>query len=226
VGVVNNPAHGIFIAGTDTGIGKTRVATALLRALAATGARAVGMKPVAAGLGAEGVNADVVALAAAGNVDAPRADRNPYAFAPAVAPHLAAAQARTTIDLAVIAAAYTRLAARADAIVVEGAGGVLVPLDGRHDMLDIPATLGLPVLLVVGVRLGCLNHALLAALAIRARGVRLAGWVANQIDPAMDLPAENIATLTARLPAPLVATVAFGQAVQFADAWLAQWQRA
>ena len=218
---------GIFVAGTDTGVGKTRIATVLLRALAAQGTRAIGMKPVSAGIGAdESGNADVAALAAASNVDAPLADRSPYAFAPAVAPHLAAAQAGATIDLAVIAAAYTRLAARADAVVVEGAGGVLVPLDDRHDMLDIPATLGLRVLLVVGMRLGCLNHALLAALAVRTRGVCLAGWVANLVDPAMALPAENIATLTARLPAPLVATVAFRQPAQFADAWLAQWRPA
>jgi dethiobiotin synthetase len=171
------------------------------------------MKPVAAGIEAgASVNADVAALAAAGNVDAPQADRNPYAFAPAIAPHVAAAQAGVTIDLARIAAAYRRLAARADAIVVEGAGGPLVPLGSGGDMLDIGKRLGLPVVLVVGVRLGCLSHALAAELAIRARGLVLAGWIANRIDPAMVAADASVAALVARLPAPLVADLAWGEA--------------
>ncbi len=163
---------GIFVTGTDTGIGKTWVATALLRAIAEAGLRGVGMKPVAAGIdpGAQ-VNADVDALAGAGNVDAPLALRNPYAFADAVAPQLAARAAGVVIRLDVIAGAYAQLAQRADVVVVEGAGGALVPLDARHDMLDIAAALDLPVLLVVGMRLGCVNHALLSSLAIRARGL-------------------------------------------------------
>ena len=176
--------QGLFVTGTDTGIGKTVAAVALLRAFAASGRRAVGMKPIAAGIEAgTGVNADVAALDAAGNVAAPLADRNPYAFAPAIAPHVAAAQAGVTIDLAAIEAAYRRLAARADAVVVEGAGGPLVPLGPRGDMLDIAKRLALPVVLVVGVRLGCLHHALAAELAIRSRGLELAGWIANRIDP-------------------------------------------
>ena len=162
--------RGIFVTGTDTGVGKTVVAVALLRALVASGRRAVGMKPVSAGIEPdESVNADVVALDEAGNVDAPVADRNPFAFAPAIAPHLAAAQAGVAVDLAVVAAAYARLASRCDVVVVEGAGGVLVPIDATQDMLDIAAILHLPVVLVVGMRLGCLNHALLSAAAIRAR---------------------------------------------------------
>ena len=161
------------------------------------------MKPVSAGLAADGsANPDVAALVAAGNVDAPLADRNPYAFAPAIAPHLAAAQAGVTIDLAVIAAAYARLAAQSDVVVVEGAGGVLVPVDATHDMLDVAARLRLPVLLVVGMRLGCLNHALLSAAAIRARGLDLAGWVANCIDPQMQAVAANVEALSLRLQAP------------------------
>jgi len=192
--------RGIFVAGTDTGVGKTRVACALLRALATSGAKAVGMKPVAAGIDAAiGVNDDVRALAAAGNVDAPLADRNPYAFAEPVAPHLAAATARVAIDVAAIAAAYARLAPRADAVVVEGAGGALVPLDARRDMLDVAAALRLPVLLVVGMRLGCLNHALLSAHAIRARGLVVAGWVANELPPGMRLRDENVDTIARRL---------------------------
>jgi dethiobiotin synthetase len=202
---------GLFITGTDTAVGKTHVSVAVLRALAASGRRAVGMKPVAAGIepGASD-NADVAALEAAGNVDAPLADRNPFAFVPAIAPHVAAMQAGATIDLAAIAAAYARLATRADAIVVEGAGGPLVPLDARHDMLDIARRLAIPVVLVVGVRLGCLNHALAAELAIRARGLALAGWIANRIDPAMPVADASVASLAERLPAPLVADLDWG----------------
>jgi dethiobiotin synthetase len=196
-------ARGIFVTGTDTGVGKTLVAAALLRALVAAGARAVGMKPVAAGIepGAD-VNADVAALVAAGNIAAALSDVNPFAFEPAIAPHVAAAAAGRAIDLGRIAAAYDRLASRADFVVVEGAGGALVPLGEHDDMLDIAARLRLPVLLVVGVRLGCLNHALLSAVAIRARGLELAGWVANRIDPAMPAAAESVAALDARLASP------------------------
>jgi dethiobiotin synthetase len=201
---------GIFVTGTDTGVGKTCVAAALLRALAANGLCAVGMKPVAAGV-AQGAtrNADVMALLAAGNVAAELQDVNPHSFVPAIAPHLAAAEAGRAIDLETIAAAYARLAARADYVVVEGAGGTLVPLSERFDMLDIPARLHLPVLLVVGIRLGCLNHALLAALAINARGLELVGWIANRIDPGMVAIDDNLAALAARLPAPLVADLSW-----------------
>jgi dethiobiotin synthetase len=198
--------RGIFVAGTDTGVGKTFVAVSLLRALGASGFKVVGMKPVAAGIEPRAsMNADVAALIAAANVMAPQSDVNPYSFAPPIAPHLAARVAGVDLDLARIAASYTRLAALADRLVVEGAGGVLVPLGMRTDMLDVPARLGLPVLLVVGIRLGCLNHALLSALAIAARGLRLAGWVANRIEPAMAEADANVAALAERLPGPLVA---------------------
>jgi dethiobiotin synthetase len=198
---------GLFVTGTDTGVGKTAVACALLRGWAARGVRCVGMKPVAAG-GED----DVAALAAAGNVEAPRAARNPFAFAPAIAPHLAAAEAGVPIDLERIRAAYSALVARAERVVVEGAGGVWVPLDASRDMLDIAQALSLPVLLVVGVRLGCLNHALLAAHAIHARGLACTGWVANLIDPQMERIEANVQALATRLPAPLVATLAWGRA--------------
>lgn len=201
-------ARGVFVTGTDTGVGKTFVAVAVAAALAREGLRVAVMKPVAAGLDAHGrVSADVVALAAAANVDAPPQDVNPYAFAPAIAPHIAAAQCGVAIDLERIAAAYARLAARADAIVVEGAGGALVPLGSRLDMLDIASRLRLPVLLVVGMRLGCLNHALLSAVAIRARGLVLAGWVANRIVPSMAAADENVRALAQALAAPLVADI-------------------
>jgi dethiobiotin synthetase len=199
-------ARGLFVTGTDTGVGKTVVAAALLRGLVADGLRAVGMKPVAAGIEpGQAQNADVAALAAAGNVAAPRADVNPYAFAAPTAPHLAAARSGTAIDLDRIASAYGRLAAHADVVVVEGAGGALVPLARHFDMLDIAARLRLPVLLVVGIRLGCLNHALLTTLAISTRGLRLAGWVANRIDASMAEAQSNVDTLARRLPAPLIA---------------------
>jgi dethiobiotin synthetase len=197
---------GVFVTGTDTDAGKTVAAVALLRGFAAEGLRAVGMKPVAAGIAlGEAVHADVAALVAAGNVAAPAGDVNPYAFAPAIAPHVAAARAGVAIDLARIAAAYARLAAAADVVVVEGAGGPLVPLGPDADMLDIPARLRLPVVLVVGVRLGCISHALLAALAIRARGLVLAGWIANRIDPAMAEADASVTALAERLAAPLLA---------------------
>ena len=204
-------SKGVFITGTDTGVGKTVVACAMLRALVATGSRAVGMKPVAAGIAPhESDNADVIALAAAGNVEAPLRARNPYAFAPAIAPHLAADEHGTAIELETIAAAYEKLSSVADVVVVEGAGGALVPLGARADMLDIAVQLRLAVVLVVGIRLGCINHALLSALAIRARGLTLAGWVANCIDPAVDRGHSNIASLESRLPAPRIATLEWG----------------
>jgi dethiobiotin synthetase len=212
--------RGLFVTGTDTGVGKTVVAAMVLRALADAGHRAVGMKPVAAGLAAgEASHADVRALMAAGNVAAPLADVNPYSFALAAAPELAAEIEGRVIELDRIVAAYARLAAIADSVVVEGAGGALVPLTPRTDMLDIPARLGLPVLLVVGVRLGCLNHALLSVQAVHARGLAVAGWVANRIDAAMREADANVAVLAARLPAPLVADIPWrtGGVGAFAD---------
>jgi dethiobiotin synthetase len=202
-------ARGVFVAGTDTGVGKTVAAVALLHGLRTLGLRAVGMKPVAAGIEpSERVNADVAALARAGNVDAPLSDRNPYAFPPPIAPHLAARAAGVAIDLETIAAAYARLAIVADVIVVEGAGGVLVPLGDRADMLDIPRRLDIPVVLVVGIRLGCLNHALLSALALKTRGVRMAGWIASRIDPSMRCADDNVVSLASRLDAPLLDDIA------------------
>lgn len=213
--------RGLFVTGTDTGVGKTHVACALLRALAARGVRAVGMKPVASGIapGATG-NEDVVALAAADGMTVPAADRNPYLFAPPIAPHVAAREAGAAIELAVIAAAWHRLAAAADVVVVEGAGGARVPLGRGLDMLDIARRLRVPVLLVVGMRLGCLNHALLTADAIAARGLVLAGWVANRVDATMARTDDSVAALVERLPAPLVADVACGATPAFTEASL------
>lgn len=191
-----------FLAGTDTGVGKTLISAALLRAAAAQGLRALGMKPVAAG-GAE----DVDALIAAGNVAAPRDCVNPYLLSEPLSPHLAARRDGVAIDLEVIARCFGELQGRADFIVVEGAGGFRVPLTETQDGADLAARLGLPVILVVGLRLGCLNHALLTEQAIRARGLPLAGWVANRVDPAMACAEENVETLRARLAAPLLGVV-------------------
>ena len=196
--------------GTDTGVGKTVVACALLRAFAARGLRAAGMKPVAAGAewrdGAM-INGDVEQLLAAGNVRAARELVNPYCFVPPIAPHIAAARAGATIVLDHIASCYRELAARADVVVVEGAGGFRVPLGPGLDTGDLASRFALPVVLVVGMRLGCLNHALLTAEAIASRGLTLAGWIANHVDPAMEAADENVDALEERLSAPLIARI-------------------
>lgn len=195
-------ARGLFVTGTDTGMGKTVVTVSLIEALKRKGLRVAGMKPVAAGLDAQGENEDVARIMQAANVTAPLECISPYRFAPAIAPHLAAARVGVQIDLETIAAAYDALAERADWVVVEGAGGFLVPMDDAQGLDTIPLRLRLPVVLVVGLRLGCLNHALLTAEAIRARGLTLAGWVGNSIDPSMAAFDENLETLKSRLTAP------------------------
>jgi dethiobiotin synthetase len=201
-------AHGLFIAGTDTGIGKTRVTVGLLRALSAAGWRARGMKPVATGTicsDAGNINEDVAAIAAVSDPIAARADLNPYCFDWAVSPHIAASRAGIVVDPAYIVAAYGRLARGCDAVVVEGTGGWLAPIGPTTTMADVAQALRLPVVLVVGLRLGCLNHALLSAQAIASAGVPLIGWVANLIDPSMAALAENLEALTQRLPVPQMA---------------------
>jgi dethiobiotin synthetase len=195
-------SRAFFLTGTDTEIGKTLIACALLRAAAGRGLRALGMKPVAAG-GSE----DVDALVAASSVGAPRAWVNPYLLREPLAPHIAARRDGTTIDIEHIARCLAELRGLADFLVVEGAGGFRVPLSDTQDGADLAARLGVPVILVVGLRLGCLNHALLSVEAIRARGLRLAGWVANQVDPRMACAAENLATLRVQLGAPLLGSV-------------------
>jgi len=201
-------ATGFFVTGTDTGIGKTTVSCALLRAFAAQGKEVIGMKPIVAG-SENGQWMDVEQLLAASNVNVTRQQINPYAFDPPISPHLAAQQLGTEIDLSVIYHAYQQLSAKADLVIVEGAGGFLVPVNERQNGSDLAKTLNLQVILVVGMRLGCLNHALLTAQAIQAAGLTLAGWVANCIDPQMNVVAENIATLEQRLDCPLLGTLPF-----------------
>lgn len=206
------PGRGVFIAGTDTGVGKTLVACALLRGLADLGLQVAGMKPVAAGARLRrGVryNEDVEQLRAAASVDVPRQVMNPYCFTPPIAPHLAAREAGQTIRMSVIARHYAQIAARCDVVVVEGVGGLLVPLGTRLDAAEIPRRLDLPLLLVVGLRLGCLNHTLLTVEAAQARGLRIAGWIANSIDPSMARRGQNLDNLRQRIPAPLLGIVKY-----------------
>ena len=199
---------GIFVTGTDTGVGKTLVSCALLHAYAAMGKCAVGMKPVAAGC-EDGACEDVEMLRRASGVQAPRELVNPYAFVPPVAPHVAAEEAGVTIELEPIRRAYLGLTELAEVVVVEGVGGFRVPLNPREDTADLAKVLGLPVVLVVGMRLGCLSHALLTAEAVAARGLVLAGWVANRIDPGMERFPFSLEALLRRLDAPLLGVIEY-----------------
>lgn len=205
--------HGYFVTGTDTGVGKTLVACALLRAYAARGLRVIGMKPVAAGatrMNGVLINEDVEQLIAAANVSAPREWVNPYCFEPPIAPHIAAVEEKKLIEIKYLRYIALRLLVLGDVLVVEGAGGFCVPLNDHETSADLACALNFPVVLVVGMRLGCLNHALLTAEAIRARGLTLAGWVANHIDAHMAHADANVAALQARLNAPLLARIAHG----------------
>ena len=201
-----------FVVGTDTGVGKTHATCALLHTLARRHARVCGMKPITAGgvQTARGLsNEDSIAHRAASTVRVPPALDNPILLPEPLSPHLAAARAGTAISLATVLDAVTQLRARTDALVVEGAGGFLVPLSETQTGADLAVALQLPLVLVVGMRLGCLNHALLTAEAIRARGLTLAGWIANRVDPDFLCPDENLAYLRAHLGAPLWADLPF-----------------
>lgn len=200
-----SPAY--FLTGTDTEIGKTFITCALLHRARLDGRRAVGLKPIAAGTDAAGLNDDVEAIRAAGNVELPREIVNPYCFKAAIAPHIAAAEEGVSIEFGPILAACEQARQQADLLIVEGVGGFCVPLGVDRSTADLAVALGLPVILVVGMRLGCINHALLTAEAIAARSLQVAGWVANRIDPAMARFEENLTTLKALLPAPLLGVV-------------------
>lgn len=195
----------LFVTGTDTGCGKTFVSTALIHALRARGERVLAMKPVASGCEStpDGLrNADALALQAAASLQLPYERVNPFAFAPPIAPHIAAGQAGVRISLDAIIGSARQLAAQCDVLVVEGVGGWRAPLTDTEDVADLALRLRAGVVLVVGLRLGCINHALLTAAAIGAGGARLAGWVGNRLDPGMEHPEENLATLGARLSVP------------------------
>ena len=194
-----------YVTGTDTGIGKTVASTALLHALRSTGLRAVGMKPVASGCAQTDAgwrNADALALLEASDPRPDYAQLNPYALPLPLAPEIAAREAGVEIELGKIVSAFERLQASADALVVEGVGGWLAPLSATLDQVDVVRALRLPVVMVVGMRLGCLNHARLTARAIAADGCELGGWIANHIDPGMERQDENFELLRVRLQAP------------------------
>jgi dethiobiotin synthetase len=216
-----------FITGTDTEIGKTFSACALMCALRAKGVNVAPMKPIAAGTVAIPTSATgtvAIPTRAAGTVDINSVTLNedvhslcavyekkidiklvnPYCFAEPIAPHVAAQHEGVAVSLDVIQHAFDQLAATHDCVLVEGAGGFLVPMSATQSMADLPQHLGLDVILVVGMRLGCINHALLTQEAIRARGLRIAGWIANVVDPAMSAFKENIATLETAISAPLL----------------------
>jgi dethiobiotin synthetase len=202
-----------FIAGTDTEVGKTTLSAGLLQAARRAGLTTLGAKPVASGcdLMAGGLrNSDGLALMAESTVSLPYEAVNPFAFEPAIAPHIAAREAGMPLTVqALLAPMRHVLAQQADFTLIEGAGGWRVPLSGQDTLSDLAIALGLPVILVVGVRLGCINHAVLTAEAIARDGLRLAGWVANIIDPQTSRLDANLATLTERLPAPCLGRVPF-----------------
>lgn len=217
---------GLFITGTNTGVGKTAVCAAILRLLAAERVRAVGLKPVASGSERRGPagslrNADALELQAAAPLPLPYESVNPWCFEPAIAPHLAAAEVQRPMPLSSLIEWYDRATAGAELALVEGAGGWRVPLHPEGFLSDLPEALGLGVILVVGTTLGCLNHARLTAEAINvAARCRLVGWIANEVDPAFERQSANLASLERLLGTPPLAIAgwtpersAFGNAV-------------
>lgn len=199
----------VFVTGTDTGCGKTFVSSALIRHLCDLGMTVTGMKPVATGAEWDGdllVNEDVAELLAASNANVAARDLNPYLFEPPTSPHIAAAAAGRAIELDIIVEAYARLARAAECVVVEGVGGWRVPLSSEYDVEDLAMALNLPVLLVVGVKLGCINHARLSHEAITGCGVPYLGWVANVLEDDLYEPRAVFETLTAALGGEPLAT--------------------
>lgn len=207
---MQNRKNDYFITGTDTEIGKTFTTSALLRAFAKQGNSTLGMKPIASGAEEiDGVlhNEDVDSLVAASSVKAPHEIVVPYLMRTPAAPHIVAALENVTMDVQHIASCYQQAQQLADVVLVEGVGGFCVPLDDETSTVDLAQRLALPVILVVGMRLGCINHALLTAQAINASGLRLAGWVANTVDTDMKFFEENVQTLKQRLDAPCLAVM-------------------
>ena len=214
--------HSYFIIGTDTNVGKTYVATALVNFFADSGLKTIGMKPVATGCQLndkfELINEDVKTLMSASNVSVSLDLINPYHFVPAIAPHIAAEQADIYIDLKEIKQAYEHLATLADVVIVEGAGGFYVPLNEADTLADLAVLLNIPVILVVGIRLGCINHALLTAESIQAHGLKLSGWIANEIEPNFAMFYENISSIQQRITAPCLSVVRWQAELNITDA--------
>ena len=200
-----------FIAGTDTDVGKTTIAAGLLHAARLQGLSTLGAKPVASGctMTLKGLrNSDAQALIDESSIKLAYEEVNPFAFEPAIAPHVAAREAGVALEVSVLARAMRHVLDQgAEFTLVEGAGGWRVPLSNHANLSDLAIALELPVILVVGVRLGCINHALLSAEAIARDGLQLAGWVANIIEPRTSRLEENLASLAERLPAPCLGRV-------------------
>ncbi len=218
----------LFITGTDTGVGKTLVTCAMLSKLRQQGLRVQGMKPVASGCRQtpEGLrNEDAEMLIRHSSLELDYATVNPYAYHDAVAPHLLAEEQGETIDFELIRRNFLRIAAQSDCTLVEGVGGWMVPLNATQTVADLAIYLDLPVVLVVGMRLGCINHALLSYQAILDSGLSCVGWVANQIEDGMPRFDENISTIRRYLDVPLLATIPYAEAVTvehvstFLDSW-------
>ncbi|VAX12328.1 Dethiobiotin synthetase [hydrothermal vent metagenome] len=202
--------RGLFITGTDTEVGKTVVSVALLTMLKRQGLSTAAMKPVASGAvktNDQFINDDALQLQQAASINASYAQVNPYVFPEAIAPHIAAAQAGLEIDFAIIKQAFQHLAENSDFILVEGVGGWLAPLNRQQTVADLALALELPVLLVVGLRLGCINHALLSARAIEQSGATLLGWIANKVQGDYPCVDDNIEAISQRLNVPLLATL-------------------
>lgn len=196
-----------FVTGTDTGVGKTLVSSALLHGYARQGLTVIGMKPVVSGAvwrNGEVCWEDVMQLQAASNVEMPLAMRNPYRFTAPIAPHIAARQAGERIEIAPLLQAFRQLQHAAEVVIVEGSGGFYTPLNATETLADLARQMDLPVILVVALRLGCINHALLTEQALISQGLRLAGWVANQMVPQMLAMDDNLADLQQRMAAPLL----------------------
>ena len=201
-----------FVTGTDTGVGKTLVACAIIHGLSQQGMTVAGMKPVAAGVtlqNREWHNEDTDAIISASSIMLPPALVTPYLLKTAISPNIAAFLENTVIQWPRISDSYDQIRDMAPSVIIEGIGGFMVPLSESYTTADLAVQFGLPVVLVVGLRLGCLNHALLSAEAILSRGLPLAGWVANHIDPMMLYDAENIASLEQHIPAPRLATIPY-----------------
>jgi dethiobiotin synthetase len=205
----------LFITGTDTEIGKTYVARALISQLVEGGYRVAAMKPIASGCERTGQglrNEDAVTLMAAANVSLPYGVVNPYAFEPAIAPHIAAVDAGQTIDVQEVASAARTI--EADYLVVEGVGGWCVPLGGGRLLAELARAIADEVIIVVGMRLGCINHALLTASQVNRDGMPVTGWIANHVDPDMQVQAENLETLRSLIPAPLLGVLPWSPSAQ------------
>ena len=202
---------GFFVTGTDTEVGKTLVSGALILKLREQGKQVIGFKPVVAGTyqdaSGQTLNEDLETLRIASQLAPGQFNLSPYVLDMPVAPHLAAAIKGIALDINIIMQALGDIQKHSDCIVVEGAGGFLVPLNNHEDLGDLARQIGLPVILVVGMKLGCINHALLTQEAIKSRGLKIAGWVANSLTNEMTLLQENVATLQAKMNAPFLGLI-------------------